>query len=67
MRSTRCTAIRICPAESSMEKRGVIEPGRTPPEDDQDKTASDLESHVVQRAADAAKEAAGKHVFTEDD
>jgi hypothetical protein len=50
-----------------MEKRGVIEPGRTPPEDDQDKTASDLESHVVQRAADAAKEAAGKHVFTEDD
>lgn len=40
-----------------MEKRAIIEPGRTPPENDQeDKTASALESHPTQRAADAAKE-----------
>jgi hypothetical protein len=50
-----------------VEKRGVIEPGRTPPEDDQDKTAADLESHVSQRAAETAKESVGKHVVTEDD
>lgn len=39
-----------------MEKRGVIEPGRTPPENDRAKTASELEAHPTQRAADAAKE-----------
>jgi hypothetical protein len=39
-----------------MEKRGVIEPGRTPPEDDKVKTAAELGSHSTQRAADAAQE-----------
>jgi len=43
-----------------MEKHGVIEPGRTPPEHETDKTASELESHPTQRAADAAKEELGK-------
>ena len=38
------------------EKRGVVEPGRTPPEETQDKEASDkpLEDHITKRAADAA-------------
>lgn len=40
-----------------LEKRGVIEPGRTPPEDDKVKTAAELGSHPTQRAADAAQEA----------
>jgi len=41
-----------------MEKRGVIEPGRTPPEDDNQKQASveQLEDHLTKRAADTAKE-----------
>ena len=41
-----------------MEKRGVIEPGRTPPEDDNEKAASaeQLEQHATKRAADAVKE-----------
>lgn len=43
-----------------MEKRGIIEPGRTPPEDDKVKTASQLGSHPTQRAADAAQEALKK-------
>ena len=41
-----------------MEKRGVIEPGRTPPESVDSKTASQLEDHPTTRAADAAYEAA---------
>lgn len=43
-----------------MEKRGVIEPGRTPPEDGDAKQASDqsLEDHVTKRAAEAARKAA---------
>lgn len=37
-----------------MEKRGVIEPGRTPPENDNEKAASaeQLEQHATKRAAD---------------
>lgn len=41
------------------EKRGVIEQGRTPPEDDsENKKASekDLEDHVSRRLADAASD-----------
>jgi hypothetical protein len=38
------------------EKQGVIEPGRTPPENEQQKTASQLSSHPTQRAADAVKD-----------
>ena len=38
------------------EKRGVIEPGRTPPEKEQDKTAADLEACVSQRVADRVTE-----------
>jgi hypothetical protein len=41
-----------------MEKRGVIEPGRTPPEADTKKAASELEAHTTQRAADSVKAAA---------
>lgn len=42
-----------------MEKRGVIEPGRTPVEQPREgeKRAGDLEDHVVTRARIAAKEA----------
>ena len=43
-----------------MEKRGVIEPGRTPPEKPQDRKPSELEQHVVKRAADAAKPSKSK-------
>lgn len=41
-----------------MEKRGIIESGRTPPEDDDQKKASgeSLEDHVTKRAADQAKD-----------
>jgi hypothetical protein len=41
------------------EKRGVIEPGRTPPEQDDEKQASEgsLEDHVGKRAADAITDA----------
>ena len=34
-----------------MEKRGVIEDGRTPPEDDK----QDLEEHLTKRAAEVAE------------
>lgn len=40
-----------------MEKRGVIEPGRTPPEEAGDKRASSLEDHVTTRAAAEAADA----------
>lgn len=44
-----------------MEKQGVIAAGITPPErDENEKASADLASHVLQRAADAAKEAAEK-------
>ena len=48
---------------SFLEKRGVIEPGRTPPEETEDKEASDkpLEDHVATRAADAVKSIIGKN------
>jgi len=39
-----------------MEKRGVIEPGITPAERPADKTAEQLEEHVVARASKVAKE-----------
>lgn len=41
------------------EKQGIIEPGRTPPEDSEDtKSASekDLEQHTTTRLADAAED-----------
>lgn len=40
-----------------MEKRGIIEAGRTPPEtDDKQASDSDLEDHITKRAADAVQE-----------
>jgi len=38
-----------------LEKRGVIEEGRTPPEDTTKEAAEHLEAHTAQRAADVAK------------
>ena len=39
-----------------MEKRGVIEPGRTPPENEEKQASTDtLDNHVTKRAADAAE------------
>ena len=45
-----------------MEKRGVIEPGRTPPErDDQKQAAAEqLEDHVTKRAADMVRKSSGE-------
>ena len=47
-----------------MEKRGVIEEGRTPPETKpgEEKQAADapLEEHTTKRTADAAEEASGQ-------
>ena len=44
-----------------MEKYGIIEEGRTPPEEDASKKASadQLSDHVCKRAADASAEACG--------
>ena len=51
------------PSNQPFEKRGVIETGRTPPEETEGKEASDkpLEDHVATRAADAAKSIIGKN------
>ncbi len=51
----------------SFEKRGVIEPGRTPPEDSLQKVGSveDLSQHTTARAADAVKEAAAEAAGSE--
>jgi hypothetical protein len=38
-----------------IEKRGVIEEGRTPPEDTSKEATEHLEEHATKRAADAAK------------
>ena len=45
-----------------MEKRGIIEPGRTNPEDESQKAASvdQLDDDVTKRAADAVAEQAKK-------
>lgn len=44
----------------SFVKRGVIEPGITPPEKEEQKTAADLEDCVAKRLADSVANAASK-------
>lgn len=44
----------------TFEKRGVIEPGITPPEKDEHKSAAELEDCVAKRLADSVAQAASK-------